>query len=851
MSTRFLIVIGGTGKGLLGQTAALGVAQEWQLDVTTEKHRLRNPTRTHFVALDQHVGAVPVLAAHYLNLLGLPNNIDANRPAPYLDNGLSTAAARRHANFYWNNVPAALLMYGLAQAPATGSATARYPATYNTLWQAFTPMVHEAGMDGAEVWIVSSTAGGTGQGIHRFVGALIAQLFTTVDTNVALNFVQVGQTTFAAVGEQTKTNTFLGVAADVAFHHLAQTINHRVVPNFFYLDLPNVGAGGNADLVRQQIVQMSVKTLMLQEMHEDLTQLLINRHGLRFVIARTGFWGRDYDLNSRYRQSLKAMQSQLNKLLLEEPEFLAKATLVIAGPDPAPIFNSTTVACQEALDQLRDAQKIQHALTAGTRPPAFRLPAVPPPLYRDWNPGTKTIYDTLLDQWKTFFEQAFNITATHLGANFTYNRLTHAPGEATVGAPVPLTTATAPAQALLNDAWLSAVNDMQKVRIWCHCLLNGHPTTEFAIGARTEFLMQAQKAYEIDKRWWWGNNRKAQELKSILPELLTLLIKVTYLETELQAAETRLETALATARDIKDYAAQQLRARGTAHATAHHTPDVIFTAGLAEVTDQTTNETWLKKLEIAVLHNNDAEFQRAVLAGAVGLTQPGLAQVLDLPPAADINQIINRLQAEPADTLGDAIDLEHGVRRKPIWWQHSQASGIPNDAQYHYRILPKLEPGIFQDITQGIGNDTATGLPIKTIEERFGRTGLYALTFHGISLNQVCGDVRSAPAYLLGSFRQYISNLMTTWFQDEVLIAGNPSANYKLAAASAIGEPLDLPALMAAKLTVDQVKILAKYYPMHSKPRAADLNMPTIMGEVQEVEAEFNRLAPPQTPNAA
>ena len=84
-----------------------------------------------------------------------------------------------------------------------------------------------------------------------------------------------------------------------------------------------------------------------------------------------------------------------------------------------------------------------------------------------------------------------------------------------------------------------------------------------------------------------------------------------------------------------------------------------------------------------------------------------------------------------------------------------------------------------------------------------------------------------------------------------MLIAGNPSANYKLAAASAIGEPLDLPALMAAKLTVDQVKILAKYYPMHSKPRAADLNMPTIMGEVQEVEAEFNRLAPPQTPNAA
>ena len=60
MPIRFLIVVGGTGKGLLGQTRALGFKQEWQLDVATERKPLENAEFTKFVALDQHVVSVPV-----------------------------------------------------------------------------------------------------------------------------------------------------------------------------------------------------------------------------------------------------------------------------------------------------------------------------------------------------------------------------------------------------------------------------------------------------------------------------------------------------------------------------------------------------------------------------------------------------------------------------------------------------------------------------------------------------------------------------------------------------------------------------------------------------------------------
>ena len=92
---RFLIVVGGTGKGLLGQTRALGFKQEWQLDVDTERKPLENAEFTKFVALDQHVVSVPVLANYYQSLLANADNPEVQaEPAPYLDHGLSTAASR-------------------------------------------------------------------------------------------------------------------------------------------------------------------------------------------------------------------------------------------------------------------------------------------------------------------------------------------------------------------------------------------------------------------------------------------------------------------------------------------------------------------------------------------------------------------------------------------------------------------------------------------------------------------------------------------------------------------------------------------------------------------------------------
>ena len=38
--------------------------------------------------------------------------------------------------------------------------------------------------------------------------------------------------------------------------------------------------------------------------------------------------------------------------------------------------------------------------------------------------------------------------------------------------------------------------------------------------------------------------------------------------------------------------------------------------------------------------------------------------------------------------------------------------------------------------------------------------------------------------------------------------------------------------------------MLARYFPMHSKSRTTDVDLPSIMSELSEVEAEFQRLGP-------
>jgi hypothetical protein len=216
----------------------------------------------------------------------------------------------------------------LAQSPAIGGLTIRHPLNRDALERALGEIATRHGIgpeNPVEAWIVSSTAGGTGEGIHRFVGAFLADFVWRryAGTSLTLNFIRVGQLTYRTVNlRQTALNTFFGVAADAAFALKMPQDFPGVVTQWFYVDLPDVGTGERSIPVRAQLVELAAKAVMLEELQDDLQKLLVNNRGIPMVLTRTGYWGKDFGEQRKYYETLRQLREKLRALL--EPDYERK-----------------------------------------------------------------------------------------------------------------------------------------------------------------------------------------------------------------------------------------------------------------------------------------------------------------------------------------------------------------------------------------------------------------------------------------------------------------------------------------------------------------------------------------------
>ena len=84
----------------------------------------------------------------------------------------------------------------------------------------------------------------------------------------------------------------------------------------------------------------------------------------------------------------------------------------------------------------------------------------------------------------------------------------------------------------------------------------------------------------------------------------------------------------------------------------------------------------------------------------------------------------------------------------------------------------------------------------------------------------------------------YVRNELNHWEHDPTQLGAGPTGNYNVAAAGAIGEPLDLTALIAAGLTEADLTKVAAYYLIHSRSHPTD----PILDGAAAVLAERTRL---------
>ena len=830
-TNRYLIVAGGTGKGLLGKRAALNFIHEWQIDVGTEKFDSPDAAHFDFISLDEFVGTSNALAHHYQTERSVHKHA---HPSPYLTTRIDSQAVKNHSSVYWKSVASVMLRYGLAQEPAIGAGAARYPDNEKNLRAKLNRINNDAGNDQIiDVWIVSSTAGGTGQGIHRYIAALVADIVGRNSTTpVHFHFVQVGQETYGTAGSKCTLNTFLGIAADIAFARLIKDICENAVANWYFLDLADVGVGEESKKIRADLVEMSIKTIMNQNISVDLNKLAINNSGLQLVLARTGFWGKDFDETSKYKQTLGAVAAKLKHMLMPAEDMPARAALLLDPTKAAdrPIFNETQ-KYSEAMSRAQNNKAVEQWLTTdNNKIPAYAAKGAPGAAVDLWPQPLRTLATDLISDWTRMFK-AMSITVDELGTSysFTYTK-------DSVPTKQDLACRKISGIDKLNKDWESGVDQASIAKLWCHYLLEGFSTVDETPALLFEFMALAQRAAVVDKTWGLSSEKKSKLLVPILGKLLAALVKIVVLRRALKQTQTHLDEAVRSARQTAEYTAKTLESLA---ATADTQPTVLA-AALSEVLNQVTEETWLSTMHRPTELNDVRAFRFAVLAGATGLTKNGLIEVLDLPATADVTEIAAELVKEPAAvTVGGG---NAGAKQvAPIYWQRSKPPGVT--LEYFYRVLPQLDAHTQAELSN-VGTE-ATRLfktnKLNVTFENLGRVGLYAMAFHGISLSNASGqDYYSAPSYLLGKMRNYVQSVLHRWEDDPTRLGAGPTGNYTVAAAGAIGEPLDLTALIAAGLTEADLTKLATYYLIYSNTHPTN----PIMDGAEAVLAERKRVLP-------
>jgi len=778
MAVRILIVCGGSGVNLLGQRSVLGVNAELQIDASKEirirQQRAVDPF-SHFVELDRNVGTTGFLFQEMGKRVR--PGASSGQSTPYLQDGVSNEADIRHFQFLVEHSPANVpLERGLAQSPAIGGLTIRHPRNREALERALEIAVrHAIGPENpVEAWIVSSTAGGTGEGIHRFVGAFLADFVQRrhAGTPVTLNFIRVGQLTYQSVNfRQTALNTFFGVAADAAFALKMPKDFPSVVTRWFYVDLPDVGKGDQSVPVRAQLVEMAAKAVMLEELQDDLQKLLVNNRGIPMVLTRTGYWGKDFGEQRKYYETLRQLREKLRGLVAPDYE----RRYIQEGRTPR--FEAENLL-EEWKKRAGDPRWVLRRMEEGWQFPRYPARGYPQSLdgVREW-----------VERWKKAVSELVREPWEELRAEWMVERVRVEEG-AERREMVPLRVAGVGEAPFGQEEWFRRIEEAHEARAWAwHLLGCDLETGEPRRGGLVERLLR--QAQGISSALYGfnplkGSEARARDAAPHLREFVEELAQVDVLLRLEDEARRLLEGELSGAREVLEVADSEFevakRAVGGGAAA-----EMVRAADLSDPLEPVEKKTWLQLLRDAARRGDREAFRKEVLRGATGLTEAGLREVLGLRPQATVEDA----HLEMASRMGRMYDPD-GREYEAPWWAATSATGT---MEYEYRILPWLSPelqAVFRKYTE------TRETRFRYVFTKMGRIGLYVLAFHGLSLTRRSGDTVSMPAFLIRPFVPQLREALAEW--RETPVPNEPSGQLRLVLAGVGGEPLYLRALQEA-----------------------------------------------------
>lgn len=792
MPERFLIVCGGSGKSLIGKRHLLGLRAELQIDVTNELYPENVGDNSFRLGFDQSHTVHSLFHDFHRRRV----NVNPGENQDYFSNTIpNNGNDSDHISFLQQyNVNQQPLTSGLAKSPAVGSLAIRLASMYNDLHQklvAFFQCGVNLGIQNPpEIWIVSSTAGGTGEGTHRFVAATIITALRAhygEEMSIKFHFIRVGSLTYRTIDQDsTSRNTFFGLAADAGFTRY--TLDHKpfVQCMWYYIDLPDLGKDGQSKEDRAEMIEMACKAIMWQEMQNKFQVLFIVNDGNPFTLVRTGFWRGDFSTNQRYYQTLYELEVKLRALI--QPASTDRYWVAIDGAEITPTWSEPDLV-------FLDQDYVTNQVVRG----GWSFPNID---------GARTEFNERLRQWIGSINRLLRENGRALDALEIFcqvqRRGRNQMGEEEMQ-PFRLTVNSVPFEIQplrFNTAWKDALDQAHCASTWCRRLLEGPH------GLRSRLESKARELVAIFHglaAFTQSPSAKARQLMQgdLLLTFIKLLGQVNYLEERQRTARERLQNALAIPRILLEKVGKEKEIARIR--IGELLEGAVRSVDLFEQLDLANQYSWLDLLTQSL--EDDEQFKSAVLRGSTGLTKIGLCRVLGLNENASIEQIVNALISE-----GGKMRLRDGKVVESVWWQGIRVEVAPNQ-RFEVRIMPDMDRILREELANVIN---ATRTNIQLVFSPLGLIELNVMSFEAAVLGGGPGDFLSGPRDLIKPMIPYIRKSLDDWptQPDHGISCGR----HEIAYAGPLLEPLYKDAIFdpaGELLTQKEIGQLEEYYKLY------------------------------------
>jgi len=684
MPANFLIVCGGSGRGILSQFDTLGFDGALQIDVQnwpiqTHDGRILQfelPIPSHHEPVPNSIASLATYSSRLKRQWG-KHHKDESHHGEYEScvSGECVNYKRRvnHVQTATNNVVAAALIDGMSQNPIIG----RSYITRDIVSQSLADKLQQlrslkpANEQNVTVWLVASTCGGTGNGIVHHVADLVKQVFG--DITLKLKFVRIGMLSYQSISRLTTVSTFWAVLTDYGYmkEHTRKTVSlaaqgvvYPVTQEFYYIDLPDTNTDTRK---RESLVQSAFVTFSNPVLDREFVVRLNNGGGV--VMARVGEWGRGFDRNAVYKLTLKQLNQKLDELLTPgESTVIAKVTNFIVT-DPIELISQestqlyATVAKSETMKPvLPSLRKIKTELNVVNSLESLRVH----PLWVMMQQVVAQIFDE--QKQNTLRKQVqLIITVDHETEQLSIS------GEANDAA-----------HYVGAEAHIKLIRMAQYAKAKVkHYLLGNQDHAGYV-------LTELREAWNtIVGGWFIGDEERQQAFIGGVTRFLQAYFRVSRCIEVSDEAESVIMRARTEFRNLTLVVERQIQSINV-DMPAEYTncADLDETFG--------GNTTWLKMLRRSLVGNleqaeQSKEFRRTVEMGASGLTEDGLKYVLESPAGSGSDQIVNQINTSEGSNSA-------------VWWQGIQKpgswEGVNGLLWFNYRIFPKLPGAVREKINR-------------------------------------------------------------------------------------------------------------------------------------------------------